>query len=859
MPNLGNAWHIPDGAELRTLAGMRSPIGPIMPGTAVTICSGNQFQGFGGNPGDQLQVGSAIFFKRSTDAAWQTQPMLFRAEIGNNKYYAAPIPTATFGTGDVVHYYLRIAYGDRDTTFVFQNQGASATTASEAVARAAPFAFTIDDPAVKGQWAPVFALPNVGIHAHVLPNGNVLMWGRRDNPNASLDIHECTPFVWNPKNGTFTSTPQPTRADGTKVNLFCSGHAFLPDGRLLVVGGHFADGDGLSQASLYDWNTNKWTATSPMATPNGDEVRRWYPTARTLPDGTVLVLSGSYVDPTQPPGKQTIVADLLQVWDNGAWNVIDQANGPPLNFIGLPLYPRMHIASDGRVFMSGSNDRTLLLKTVEPGEWTDVAFRSLGNRDYCPAVMYDANRIVYIGGGNEAATHVPTAAVERIDLGATPRQWERTGSMHQPRRQHNATLLPDGTVFVTGGTRGGGGANNGFNDLGAGEPVHMAEMWNPNSGTFTELSAEEVPRCYHSTAVLLPDATVLSAGGGEYRPDNVNPNPPEDSQRNAQIFSPPYLFKGGRPTIDASPASVAYGESFQITTPQPSQIGKVTLIRLASVTHSFDENQHVNFLAFSVVAGSLRVTAPASSNECPPGHYMLFLVSTAGVPSVASMVQVRPTVNAVLAPLRAAAAGRAVAPKAGRKMYLQVYDNAAQIEHAAKGTAVLVGITGTCPYGIGACWGGAYEALRRLEAVALVGPIPNTGDSTADVFLTDDRLPPLAAWQRQFQRIANGSYEFRGVEVTLDGAIELRDGDLFLARSAHRPAVRLSSLAPEDKLQWDHVVRARKPLEHGEAQAYAALLAEARRGNNRIASVTGPLEVSGEGYALRVRQFSATS
>ena len=140
------------------------------------------------------------------------------------------------------------------------------------------------------------------------------MWGRRDQRNDSLDVHVCTPFVWNPTDGTVTMTPHPRRADGTTVNLFCSGHAFLPDGRLFVAGGHLRDSDGISFAGIYDASTDTWTPTAPMITPAGEEVRRWYPTATMLTNGTVLVASGSYIDPRRPPGNQTIIVDLLQVW-----------------------------------------------------------------------------------------------------------------------------------------------------------------------------------------------------------------------------------------------------------------------------------------------------------------------------------------------------------------------------------------------------------------------------------------------------------------------------------------------------------------------------------------------------------------
>ena len=98
--------------------------------------------------------------------------------------------------------------------------------------------------------------------------------------------------------------------------------------------------------------------------------------------------------------------------------------------------------------MSGTNDRTLLLKTSTPGQWTEVAFRIMGNRDYCPGMMYDVSKVIYIGGGNNAGTHAPTAETEIIDLGANQPTWQKTSAMAFPRRRAQRRSAADGTVLV---------------------------------------------------------------------------------------------------------------------------------------------------------------------------------------------------------------------------------------------------------------------------------------------------------------------------------------------------------------------------------------------------------------------------
>jgi hypothetical protein len=145
-------------------------------------------------------------------------------------------------------------------------------------------------------------------------------------------------------------------------------------------------------------------------------------------------------------------------------------------------------------------------------------------------------------------------------------------------------------------------------------------------------------RLYHSTTLLLPDARVLSVGSGQPAASGLS------DDYTAEIFSPPYLFNAdgtpaARPTIASTPSAVGYGQSFTVQSAEAVSIAKVTWIRLGSVTHAFNQNQRMSYLPFGVTGtGTLTVTAPASANLAPPGHYMLFIIDGRGVPSVAKIV-----------------------------------------------------------------------------------------------------------------------------------------------------------------------------------------------------------------------------
>lgn len=443
--------------------------------------------------------------------------------------------------------------------------------------------------ATVGSWSSVMAWPVVAVHLHLLPDGNVLSWGKVGDPQ-----------VWNPSSGVFTAVPAPAL-------LFCSGHAFLPDGRLLVTGGHISNDHGLPAATLFDWRTRTWSIGPAMSW------GRWYPTSTTLANGEVLTLAGR--------DETGTVVTTPEVWlTGGGWRKL---TGAPL---ALPYYPRAFVAPNGKVFVAGPSKMSHWLTTSGTGAWTTVGPMIADYRDYGGAVMYLPGKVLAMGGGGADSNSAPTATAEVIDLTSGAPAWRRVGSMAKARRHLNTVLLPTGDVLVTGGT-----SASGFdNPAGA---VFTAELWNPGSEKWTTLSSNRVIRMYHSTSILLPDGRVLHTGSGD--------GAGAANERNAEIFSPPYLFRGPRPGISSAPGTASYGQTVTVGTAQAGEIAKVTLIRLGSTTHAFDQNQRLVPLDFAVNAGGLSVTMPANGNLAPPGHYMLFVVTAAGVPSVARIVQLR--------------------------------------------------------------------------------------------------------------------------------------------------------------------------------------------------------------------------
>jgi galactose oxidase len=467
---------------------------------------------------------------------------------------------------------------------IFQENAEASPVANNAVA--CPLPVSAPQPqATLGEWAAPIAWPVVAVHLHLLPDSRVLSWGRLGAPQ-----------IWDPSTGVFTPAPIATM-------VFCSGHAFLPDGRLLVTGGHIDDERGLPDANIFDAAANRWTSAPPM------RWGRWYPTSTTLTTGEILTIAGSDQSGTDVPTPE--------VWDGSSWRALVGANRI------LPYYPRVFVAPNGLVFYAGELRQSAYLDPTGSGKWIPVASSHYGRRDYGSAVMYRPGKVMILGG-SDPPDGQPTSSVELIDLNDPSPSWRFTEPMHHARRQFNATLLPDGEVLATGGTSLAGFSNR----AGA---VHAAEAWAPASARWTELASNQVARVYHSTTLLLPDGRILHAGSGD--------GPGLPRELNAEIYSPPYLFRGPRPLITDAPETIGYNADFVLSTPEPGRVVRATLIRLSSVTHAFDQDQRFLELSIRRTGGGLTVSAPASPALAPPGPYLLFILNGAGVPSLARVLR----------------------------------------------------------------------------------------------------------------------------------------------------------------------------------------------------------------------------
>jgi hypothetical protein len=477
----------------------------------------------------------------------------------------------------------------------------SATNALGTGPASAPSSAVTPGQSPAGQWTALATSPIVAVHDMLLPNGKFLQFDGWQQPQPT--------YVFDPAANTDTEVDAPD-------SIFCAGNAYLPDGRVITIGGYgiLKGGNlGIKDTAIFDPATSTWSRAADM------NLDRWYPTLTELADGRYVAISGNSKD-------ANTWADTPEVYNpsTNTWTLLARVSTPQVH---EEEYPFSYLAPNGKVFTIGPSEDQSFFLDVDNQTWTPVGTSGVVNGS---SVMYQPGKILYSGGAPDVInTTNSTNTTAVIDLTAPTPTWRTTAPMAQKRVYHTLTMLADGRVLSVGGE-----ATSDQNIVKTG--VLPTEIWDPNTETWSAAAPIATSRNYHSTAALMPDGRVMISGGGHPQSGS------DPGQFTSQIYSPSYLFNGARPTITSATAAVSYNAPITVTTPDAASIGSVNLVSLAADTHQIDMNQHFVPLSFTAGSGSLTVQSPTSSSTAPPGNYMLFILSKQGVPSVSAPVRILP-------------------------------------------------------------------------------------------------------------------------------------------------------------------------------------------------------------------------
>jgi hypothetical protein len=551
-----------------------------------------------------------------------------------------------------------------------------------------------DRPPANGDEAKAGGPPAVGIA--MMPDGRIVYWGgltsledsnpgfvidggraATPSPSRILDLRSGVPVFSSPGN----NTGGPAEYD----DFFCADMRLTHDGRIIVAGGSiwasdpdlspihpvtepvFGPGFG-GGTDIFGSNATRWISADTADTWVGtDENRmaegRWYPTMTTLPDGKLHVASGVYRVVGNSEGFNVRSTETFDPATN-RWTT-----NPASADLTLPLFPRLHLTHDGKVFYTASGqmwspfgqspDEALwnLQQAYDPATqaWQITGVGAFGARSSVfsvPLMMkapYDRTEILIGGGtlGVSPSTFVATPLTEIVTYADGESSSVRAADLNNARWFSSGVLLPDGGVLAVSG-----GDKDEVISPGNEQAVRQAELFDGEQWIPLSLGGRD--RTYHNSAILLPDATVLVGGHspiakGYWNYDNtthdlgLTANNFKDPS--FEIFSPPYLSRGARPQVLTAPAGLAW-DSAAVITATPG-IDKLVLMRLPSTTHVQDADQRGIELEFTEDLGVVQASVP-DANVVPAGYYYLFALSDNGeglTPSKAAIVKVGPTAD----------------------------------------------------------------------------------------------------------------------------------------------------------------------------------------------------------------------
>lgn len=464
---------------------------------------------------------------------------------------------------------------------------------------------------ISGIWSALFNWPLIGIHSILTQDGKLLSFGTDLNGNQGAVMYHD---VWDPVSNTHTTIDHSME---TATDIFCANAVVLPGIDKILIGGGDARplGDinkGVPDVNVYSTTTNQITPES-----HGDMTyARWYATAVSLNNGQVVQLGGS-----DRLGNAVPVPEIFTPGEG--WRTLTGAEDATAS----GHYDRAFVRADGKVVYFNGSGNVRLLDTEGAGTLTTLGTLPFAHDWESPAIQFAPGKILV----NDTGTGLWVMDIN----GATP-SYTKVGDIPAERNFGSMTVLADGRVLINGGST----VTNNDNFA-----VKAAVIWDPADNSITDAGDEAAPRLYHSSSILLPDGSVLSMGGGALD------SPFLSNQQNGQIYKPSYLFDANgnlaaRPTVLDVPEHVQSGTTFTIQVGNAADIAKITFVKAGAVTHDFNMNSGFTDLTFTVGPdNTITVNLPGAELGVNAGSWMLFAWNSAGVPSVAPVIEVDPVFN----------------------------------------------------------------------------------------------------------------------------------------------------------------------------------------------------------------------
>ncbi|WP_164410914.1 radical copper oxidase GlxA [Streptomyces salinarius] len=385
------------------------------------------------------------------------------------------------------------------------------------------------------------------------------------------------------------------------------------------------DFQGIRDAFEFDPVAEKYIKVDPM------HEARWYPTLTTLSDGKILSVSGLDDIGQLVPGKNEIYDPKTK-----EWTYTDKVRQ-------FPTYPALFLMQNGKIFYSGANagygpddvGRTPGIWDVETNKFTEVPGMSDANMlETANTVLLPPaqdEKFMVIGGGGVGESKLSSEKTRIVDLKADDPKFVDGPSLEKGTRYPQASILPDDSVLVSGGSEDYRGRSD--------SNILQARLYHPDTNSFERVADPLVGRNYHSGSILLPDGRLMFFGSDSLYADKANTKPGKFEQR-IEIYTPPYLYRDSRPDLSGGPQTIERGGSGTFTSRAASTIKKVRLIRPSASTHVTDVDQRSIALDFKAEGDKLTVTVPTNENLVQSGWYMMFVTDGEGTPSKAEWVRI---------------------------------------------------------------------------------------------------------------------------------------------------------------------------------------------------------------------------